>query len=92
MRTWLKDPNSGGWRCEMPGNVTLFAVPDRLARHSLTLRASRGAQWRAGATHWDEATRTASRFGRDVYLDLQPDAVSAKRLAETVWHEATAAA
>jgi len=89
--TWLKDANTGGWKCEMPGDVTMFAVPNRLASHSLTPKPSRGTKWRAGCTHWNEATRTASRFGRDVYMEFQPDANAAKSLAELVYRDECAA-
>ncbi|CAK7259114.1 MULTISPECIES: hypothetical protein [unclassified Shinella] len=90
-RTWLKDENTGGWKCEMPDNVTLFAVPVHLARHSFTPKPSRGTQWRAGCTHWDEATRTATRFGRDAYNELQPDANTAKSLAGLLYRDEMAA-
>lgn len=85
MRTWMKD--GAGWRCEMPGNITLFATPDRTTG-LFGAKAARGTKWRAGATHWDEATRTASRFGRDVYMTLCDDAKSAKSLATSIYLEA----
>ncbi len=82
--TWTRD--GAGWRAIVDANVTLFAVPDRTRRD----QPARGTKWRAGATHWDEDTRTASRFGRDVYGELCPDAKAAKALAEAVYAEATA--
>lgn len=67
------------------GDITLVASPDRYRFG----KPARGTQWRAQCTHWNEATRTASRFGRDVYSDLQPTARDARRLAEQVYQEAT---
>lgn len=67
------------------GNVTLVASPD----HYKAGKPARGTKWHAQCTHWDEATRTASRFGRDVYMDLQPTARDARRLAETIYNEQT---
>jgi hypothetical protein len=84
MRTWIKD--GAGWRCEMPGDVTLFAVPI----HTKGLfgdKPARGTKWRAGATHWDAATSTASRYGRDVYREECADHKAAKALATRVWEE-----
>lgn len=83
---WTRDTGNAGWRCEMPGDVTLLATPDRLAR-GLTARPARGTSWRAQCSHWCEATRTMSRFGRDAYADLQPDAKAAMRLAEAIYEE-----
>lgn len=68
------------------GDVTLVASPDRYRNG----KPARGTKWHAQCTHWDHATRTASRFGRDVYLDLQPSAINARMLAEAVYLEAIA--
>ena len=87
MRTWLKD--GAGWRCEMPGNITLFAVP----HHTKGLfgeKAARGTKWRAGATHWCESTSTISRFGQNVYDRVCADAKEAKALATSVYLAAQA--
>ena len=90
MQTWIKD--GAGWRCEMPGNVTLFATPDR-TKGLFGEQAARGTKWRAGATLWEDSKDgiggTASRFGRDVYGQLCDDAKAAKALATSVWEEAT---
>lgn len=67
------------------GDITLVAAPDRYRFG----KPARGTKWHAAVNHWDERTRTVSRFGRDVYMDLQPTAQAAKRLAETVYQEAT---
>lgn len=81
--TWTRDDSTAGWRCEMPGSVTLFVVPDQ-TRFG---KAKRGTQWRAGASQWDGKS-TISRFGRDVYMDKQSSAEDAKRLAESVYSDA----
>lgn len=73
-----------GWRAEMPSNVTLYADPDR-TRGVLGDKPARGTHWKAGASQWDEATRTLSRYGRDTYRDQCDDAKSAKALAEAVY-------
>ena len=67
------------------GDLTLVAAPDRYKG----VKPARGTKWHAMCTHWNAATATATRFGRDVYMDLQPTAQAAKRLAETVYQEAT---
>jgi len=67
------------------GDLTLVAAPDRYKG----VKPARGTKWHAAVNHWDERTRTISRFGRDVYSDLQPTAQAAKRLAEQVYLEAT---
>lgn len=87
---WTKDDHAG-WRCEMPGNVTLWACPDRFASGFIP-RAARGTKWRAGCNHWNEATRTVSRYGRDAYTYLQPTADAAKRLAQEIYTETINAA
>jgi hypothetical protein len=68
----------------MPNNVTLAVTPDRYAR-GLTPKAARGTRWHAQASHWDEATRTMSRYGRDEYLNMQDNADEAMRLAEDIY-------
>lgn len=81
---WTK--RDGGHQCAI-GELTLFVVPDRYAK-GFQPKAARGTKWRAGVTHWCERTRTASRFGRDTYADLQDNAKDAMRLAETVYADA----
>lgn len=83
---WIKN-DWAGWQADMGGNVTLVVVPDRYAK-GFTPKAARGTKWRAQASHWDAATSTMSRFGRDVYGDLQDSADAAKRLAESIYREA----
>jgi hypothetical protein len=75
--------DQGEWACHI-GPVTLIVTPD-VKRHN---RPAYGTKWHAQCTHWNAATATASRFGRDVYLDLQPSAKAAKRLAEQIYTEA----
>lgn len=81
---WNAD--GAGFKAEMPGNVTLFAVPDR-TKGLFGEKAARGTLWRAGASHWDAATSTVSRYGRDAYGEMQADARSAKALAASVYAE-----
>lgn len=85
MFNWV--PKDGGFRCTMPGDVTLVATPDRYAK-GLTPKAARGTKWHAQATHWNERTRTSSRYGRDEYLNLQDGAKDAMRLAEDIYRSA----
>jgi hypothetical protein len=82
---WTRD--GAAWRADLPGNVTLCAAPDH-TRGMFGEKVARGSTWRASATIWDESTRTASRFGRDVYCDRQQDAKAAKALAESVYLDA----
>lgn len=81
---WVK--HDGGFRAAMPNNVTLVVTPDRYAK-GFVLKPTRGTVWYAQCSHWDEPTRTISRFGRDVYMDTQTSAHDARRLAETVYLE-----
>ena len=71
-----------GWSCRID-DVTMFAVP----QNTRNGKPVRGGRWRAGVTHWDEATWSATRFGRDVHSDLQPTARDARKLAEAVYLE-----
>lgn len=80
---WTKDGN-GVWTAKI-GDLTLVASPD----HYKGAKPARGTKWHAAVNHWDERTRTVSRFGCDVYMDLQPTARDARRLAEQVYLEAT---
>ena len=84
--TWIKD-GFGGYQAAMPDNVTLVVSPDRLAKGFIP-KAARGTQWRAACCHWDESTRCMSRFGRDAYGEMQPNAKAAMRLAEAIYMEA----
>lgn len=73
----------GGFRAEMPGNVTLVVTPERYAK-GLTLKPARGTKWRAQASVWDGKS-TLSRYGRDEYTNLQDSAHAAKKLAEDIY-------
>lgn len=88
---WVK--KDAGWRADMPGEVTLFAVPDRTTG-LFGDKAARGTTWRAGATLWTDSPSgvggTASRFGRDCYGETCADAKAAKALAESVYLAAVA--
>lgn len=66
------------------GDITLCASPDRVRFG----KPVRGTKWHASVSSWCERTRTMSRFGRDVYLDLRDSAKDAMRLAEQVYAEA----
>lgn len=76
----------GGFRAIMPDNVTLVVTPDMFRNG----KPARRTKWHAQCTHWNERTATASRFGRDVYMDVQPTAHDARRLAEQIYTEAVA--
>lgn len=76
-------PSDGGFRCEMPDNVTLVVTPDRYAK-GFTPKPARGTQWHAQASQWDGAS-TISRYGRDEYGNLQATAKDALRLAESIY-------
>lgn len=80
---WTK--REAGFVAEL-GNITLFAMPDQTMQFGT--KPKRGTTWRAGATHWDEATRTASRYGRDCYGEACKTKEDAMRLAERVYNEA----
>lgn len=77
--------NGATWKAEMADNVTLFASP--VAMHRFQDKAVRGTKWRAGASIWDERTRTMSRYGRDCYMQEVGTAQEAMRLAETIYIE-----
>ena len=80
---WTAYPD-GSHRAVM-GNVTLVVTPDRYRKG----KAAHRTRWHAQCSLWTESTRTVSRFGRDVYMDLQPTAQAARRLAEQIHREAT---
>lgn len=75
----------GGFVCQMPGEVTLFASPERTKGY--IAKPVRGTKWRAGASIWN-GKDTILRYGRDAYDDKQEDAKAAQRLAETIYLEA----
>jgi hypothetical protein len=71
------------FRAEMPGDITLSAFPDRLTHFGT--KVARGTFWRAQASHWNEATRTVSRFGRDEYMVKHKTRHDAMRAAERIY-------
>lgn len=77
---------NAAYHLEMPGNVTLVASPDRTM--AFGTKPARGTAWRAQASHWDEATRTMSRFGRDEYQILHKTAKDAMIAAERIYLDA----
>ena len=84
----LWQPNDfGGFSAEMSGNVTLVVTPVRLAR-GFTPKPARGPSWRAQASHWDEQTRSMTRFGRCEYDNIQKTAKDAQILAESIYRAA----
>ena len=70
------------------GNVTLVASPERTA--SFGAKPARGTKWHAQCSHWNEATRTISRFGRDEYGTLYASRKDAMRAAELIYQDAEA--
>lgn len=86
MATFNWQPKDGGFRCEMPGEVTLVVTPERYAK-GFAPKAARGAKWHAQASQWDGKS-TISRYGRDEYGNLQETAKDAMRLAESIYRDA----
>ena len=80
-KTFNWTQQDAGLRAAMPDNVALYATPD----HIKFGKPARGTTWRAGASVWDEATRTMSRFGADVYGQQCASKADAMRLAERVY-------
>jgi len=78
---WL--PSDHGFQAKV-GNVTLCVTPDR-SRFGKPLR---GTKWHAQCSSWCERTSTASRYGRDEYLNLQDSKESAMKLAENIFETA----
>jgi len=70
-----------GLRAAMPDNVALYATPN----HIKFGKPARKTAWRAGASVWDETTRTMNRFGADVYGQQCANKADAMRLAESVY-------
>lgn len=85
---WQKDGAYGaGHRATMPGEITLYVTPDRT--QAFGSKPARGTTWRAGASQWDEATRTISRYGRDEYGIQYKTAKDAMAAAERIYLEVT---
>lgn len=84
---WQKTPY-GDFRAEMPGNVTLVVAPRRTT--GFANKPARGTAWFAQASHWDETTRTMSRYGRDEYMVDRKTSKDAMRAAELIYTAATA--
>lgn len=87
MFDWQKD-ECGGYQAQMPDNVTVWVAPVDYAK-GFTPKPKRWTKWRGGANHWDESSRTSSRYGRDSYMDLKNSAKEAMRLAEEIYRDAT---
>ena len=80
-------PYSAGFRAEMPGDVTLCVEPERT--RAFGTKPARGTAWRASASHWNETTRTISRYGRCEYAVQYAAAKLAMRAAECIYADAT---
>lgn len=80
---WTRD--GAGYRADMPNEITLFATPDYTKDFGAAPK--RGTTWRAGVSHWDESTRTVSRFGRDEYGVLHKSYKDAMRAAESIYRD-----
>lgn len=76
-----------GFQAEMPDNVTLVATPDS-TKGSFGEKPARGTAWRAQASHWNEATKTMSGFGRDEYSAKHASAKLAMQAAEKIYMDA----
>lgn len=81
---WVK--YEAGFRCEMPGNITLDVFPERYGK-GFTPKPARGTKWRAAASVFDGKS-TVLRYGRDEYMNLQDTARDAMRLAEDIYKRA----
>lgn len=80
-------PNAwGGFSAEMPNEITLVVTPERYAK-GFTPKPARGTLWHAQASQWDGKS-TISRYGRDEYGNMQPNAKAAMRLAESIYNDA----
>lgn len=78
---WEK--RGASFHADMPGNVTLVASPDRVTNFGT--QPKRGTKWHAQVSIWDEKTRTISRYGQDVYMQLCDSYKDAMKLAEGVY-------
>lgn len=76
-----------GMLADLPGDVSICVSPDQTVG-LFGAKPKRGTTWRAQATHWGERTRTASRFGRDIYMTQFKTAKDAMRAAEALYLEA----
>lgn len=74
-------PRDAGYVAEI-GNITLCASPDRTNYG----RPKRGTKWHAQVSIWDEKTRTMSRYGKDVYMQLCDSYKEAMKLAESIYN------
>ena len=83
---WNKNQD-GSFTAQVEDNTSLNVVPVHYAKGFIA-KPARGTKWRACISHWDEATRTISRFGRDVYMTHLDTAKEAMVLAEEVYREA----
>lgn len=74
-----------GYRAKI-GDVTLYVSPEQT--RDFGRKHKRGTKWRYGATHWCDATRTASRYGVDCCDDVRDDKRDAMRAAEQAYNAA----
>jgi hypothetical protein len=81
---WKK--GNAEFRVEMPNDVTLIVTADRTTNFGT--KAARGTTWHAEASHWNAATRTISRFGRDEYGIRYRSPGEAMNAAEQIYLDA----
>lgn len=74
------EPRDAGYIAEV-GDISLCVSPDRVNYG----RPKRGTKWHAQVSIWDEKTRTMSRYGQDVYMQLCDSYKDAMKLAEAVY-------
>ena len=86
---WQPNPYAG-FEAVLPDNITLVVSPDQTK--GFQPQAKRGTTWRAQASHWDGATKTISRFGRDEYRVQHKTKQEAMRAAERIYEDAVAGA
>lgn len=82
---WIAGADAG-FRAEMPNNVTLVVYPDKTKNFGT--KAARGTTWRGQASHWEESTRTMSRYGRDEYNVQHKTAKLAMAAVERIYLDA----
>lgn len=88
---WTPNSSGAGFVAKMQGAVTLVVTPDHVTG-LFGEKPRRGTTWHAQASHWDAATTTMSRFGRDEYGVTHKTFKDAMRAAEAIYRDATAMA
>lgn len=78
------EPRDAGFIAKMADEVSIYITP----LHTKNGKPARGTPWHIGASIWDEATRTSSRFGRDTWRERYPTRLAAQRAAEALYVEA----